>query len=100
MSFVKRSDGVTYNDGGHYMSRGTLEQIKNGSMEEETTPEQEGWLKQVVAALMSAEDSLYLQEYALDGQIDEAISQMWGTYHNSCPHIRREFDEDYFWPDY
>lgn len=103
MSFVKRADGITYNIGGHYMSRGTLEQVKNGSAEE-PTPEQETWLKKVIAAFMSAEDSLYLQDDALDGWMDEnseMVSKVWGIYHNTCPHVkRRSFNEDYFWPDY
>jgi hypothetical protein len=104
MSFVKRADGITYNVGGHYMSRGTLEQVKYGSTEDESTPEQENWLKEVIAAFMSAEDSLHLRSYALDGWMDEnneMISCIWGTYQDSCPHIKRKcFNEDYFWPDY
>lgn len=105
MTFVKRADGITYNIGGHYMSRGTLEQVKHGSAEdEESTPEQENWLREVVAAFMSAEDSLHLQDYALDGWMDEdneIISRIWGTYQDSCPHVRRRsFNEEYFWPDY
>jgi hypothetical protein len=103
MSFVKRADGITYNVGGHYMSRGTLEQVKYGSAEEEPTPQEENWLKEVTAALMTVEDSLLLQDYALDGWMDqdnEVISRLWGTYHRTCPHVRRSFNEDYFWPDY
>lgn len=102
MSFIKRSDGITYNVGGHYSSRGTLEQVKYGSTEEEPTSEQENWIKEVVAAFMSAEDSLHLKCYALDNCIEEneVISRLWGIYHGTCPHIKREFDEDYFWPDY
>lgn len=103
MSLIKRADGITYNNGGHYMSRGSLEQVKYGSSEEESTPEQDNWLKDVTAALMSAEDSLHIKAYALDGWSDEyseMISNIWGTYHGTCPHVKREFDEDYFWPDY
>lgn len=103
MSFVKRADGITYNVGGHYMSRGTLEQVKYGSAEEEPTPQEENWLKEVTAALMTVEDSLLLQDYALDGWMDqdnEVISRLWGIYHRTCPHVRRSFNEDYFWPDY
>jgi len=103
MSFVKRADGITYNVGGHYMSRGTLEQVKHGSAEE-SSPQQENWLKEVVAALMSIEDSLMLQDYAQDGWFNddsEQISQLWGIYHGTCPHIKRKrFDDEYFWPGY
>ena len=101
MSLVKRADGITYIDG-HYTSRGTLGQVKYGSMEEKTTPQEEHWLKQITAALMSVEDSLLLKDYALDDWADtsDEISKIWGIYYNTCPHIRRKFNEDYFWPDY
>jgi len=96
MSFIKRSDGITYNTGGHIMSRGTLEQVKYGSTEE-PTPEQENWLKNVVAAFMTVEDSLYMNNDLQDNE----ISRLWGIYEDSCPHVKRKnFDDDYFWPGY
>jgi hypothetical protein len=96
MSFVKRADGITYSENGHYMSRGTIEQVKNGSFED-TSQEQESWLKVAISAFMSAEDSLQSQAF-LDNLSDEYsdISNIWGTYHRARPH----FNEDYFWPNY
>jgi hypothetical protein len=84
--------------GKHYCSRGTLEQVKYGSMEDSI--EDDRWAEKVLNASMSMEDSL-LSEDALEDDDIYIISTLWGTYYNTCPHVRRkQFDDDYFWPDY
>jgi hypothetical protein len=104
MSFVKCSDGITYYTGGnYYKSRGTLEQVKYGSLKEEDCDlcEDSNLEERILAACMSIEDSLYLPDItsdSFDGE-NEIISRLWGIYYGTSPYVRRGvFDKKYFYP--
>lgn len=70
-----------------YSSRGSLSEIKNG----QNTSEDETWLKVVKASFMTLEDAVNF-----DGYLEPL--NLWGVYENDCPHVRREFNEEYFYP--
>ena len=96
MTFVKRSDGITYNVGGHYASRGTLEQVKYGGVPDGEP--MEDWMSDVIASFMPLEDSVLMKEASY---LDDEILYLWGIYSDNCPHIRRKtFDDEYFCPGY
>lgn len=97
MTFIKRSDGITYNMGGHYTSRGTIEQVKYGGAFDDSP--MEDWMSGVISSFMTIEDSAYFVKEA--SYLDEDILHLWGIYFDSCPHIKRKsFDDDYFCPGY
>lgn len=74
----------------HYYSRGTIKQVK---YEKEFPPQEEEEDFDVV--FMTLEESLNTPK-----SDNTEISGIFGKYYNTCPFVRRSFNEDYFKPGY
>lgn len=74
----------------HYKSRGTLKQVKYG--QEYLPPEEE-----FEAVFMSFKESANAMENCSPCP---EISGIFGIYYNTCPYVRRTFNEKYFKPGY
>jgi len=98
MSFIKRSDGTTVYAGRHPTVRPSLAEIRHGgaATNEPESPEEKMWLKQVVAAMMPFGEAAAFDYYPSEEA--EIISMLWGIYYNTCPTVRRDFNDEYFSP--
>jgi len=99
MSFIKRADGTTIYSGSHATVRPSLADIRysGASANQPETTQDKVWLKQIVAAMMPFGDAAcYDSSYM--GEESEIVSRLWGIYYNTCPTVRRNFDEEYFTP--
>ena len=88
-----------------YYSRGSLHSLAGGKSI--SSPEDEAWVKKVIAMCMNPQDAMYASEdcYCLDengyyyedenlSNEVESISLLWGTYKRPEP----VFNEEYFSP--
>ena len=93
MSFIKRSDGITVNEGGHVGSRGSLSSIKHSGGENyDISKEDLRWEKIVLASSVSMDSPSYFGD--VDNYLDagDLSSSLWGIYIQKPDHIKSEFE--------
>ena len=98
MSLIKRADGVTVYAGSHATVRPSLADIRHSgaAVNQPETPEDRMWLKQIVAAMMPMGEAVCFDSYLSEEA--EIIAGLWGIYYNTCPNVRRNFNDEYFSP--